>query len=177
MTPEGEYANLLFHLSGDLLEWCRVFLKGGKSPTWTDGKELNYIRKKIIRQIAELEEKGFDVKSLVPLPPEMNESYMKDCEEIKAEAEKMLHCLQSDENYKYILEHQNFLGNIQRAFMKYPIKDVTAPVVKLEVAFKTSDYAAMRRYTPDEECVTDYLLKFKLCRNEMEEEIEDMLPF
>lgn len=156
------------------MEWCVLFLKGSNSPVWTDGRALNYVRDKIARKQNEMIAEGYWIPSdFAELPPEMDISYMRDRERIETEAKQALRTCVENEDYQYIKENSEFFIPIQLASMRVEPQDVLEPVRLLQKAIEEKNFPAMRRYS-DVEKICNLM---KACRAEMEEEIEDMVPF
>lgn len=171
---EEEYLKLYGELIFAFSEWCRIFIKSSSSPIWTDGQVLNFTREKIIKAQNKMIAAGYWVPSdFAELPPKMDVNYMRNCEKIETEAKQTLSELMESEDYKYITENQQFLGAIQLSFKTVTPKEALEPIRLLSEAIENKNFPAMRRYI-DKERVLNLL---KVCRAEMEEEVEDMNPF
>lgn len=169
-----ESIDLYGNLVSAVERWCLVFLKGGSSPILTDGQELNFERKKIKQAQDEMIKCGYWVPpQLAELPPEMDERYMKEADRIKEEAQNALQRYKENDDYRFIKEWGPQLGHIQLSFLRVEPREALEPVETLERAIEEMDYRKMQRCSN----VDAVLERMRLCREQLEEEVEDFIPF
>ncbi len=154
---ETDYAA---ELESDYARWDELFTKGGSDPFWSDGVNLNLVRRRIIgckAQLAEQENLLLGLPSVYyrETPLEVDKDYMARPDEIRANARKAMEIIDADENLKFIREQSASLSEQQ-------IKRWCIPVVinyaeNLRRAIAADDLITMRRY----EHLDGYLDSFK----------------
>lgn len=128
--------------------WEDYYTNGGTDPTWTDGYNLNHIRKQILSRKKEIEQE-YAVGSYPDIyyhetPPEVSNDYMAKAEEIRARAKESLALYLQDENYLYLWEVKNHIPpkEVKRLYLKSAFHCASA----LEFAIITDDLMGMRRH-------------------------------
>lgn len=163
------------------MEWEYVKEHGTSSTIWTDGQELNYIRKQItMYKDGIVPEENLPGIYFHELPPVMKRDYVKDAENIYTAAQKALKMYLEDANYKYLRDvhgcivHSSVVKNGREwELICRPLEDVLFEIEKFRSAVNNKNYVFMKRYLD----VAKVLEKLKNCRAELEQEIEDIVPF
>lgn len=165
----------IIKLTSAYMDWCNVCIRGSVGTQWTDGKEMNHIRAKIIQMQAEMQRTGITVPGgcFKDPPPFVEESFMHETEKLCRDAEAALKIYTQDEAYEYLMVNQTFLGKRELNSMQIKPADALKPAVELKKALEKKSYPAMRRYSETEK----YLKVMRACRAEMEEVMDDMIPF
>lgn len=151
------------------LEWQYVKEHGTASVIWSDGRELNFIRDKIIR----LKERLENVPDLEveETPPRMSELFMVNPGKIEEEAKEALKTYENDKNYRYIISHRNRLPEQYRE--QTGVNGILEQIGKLRQAVYYHKYISMKKYLDKRR----FQQMFTECRNQMEsllEELEDL---
>lgn len=151
------------------MEWQYVKEHGSASIIWSDGRELNFIRQKIIRLKERLEDEAD--RNIYETPPKMGELFMVNPQAIEKEAKEALKDYESDQNYRYLLVNKNRLPEAYR--MQTEVDAVLDQMEKFRKAVYYHHYIAMKKYLN----VNKYRKMFTACRKELESllaELEDL---
>lgn len=174
MDKELDGEDLALKLTALYMEWQYISENGTASTVWTDGQELNYIRRKIEMVRIEMESAGyFPGIYYHELPVLMKIDYMKDADQIRTDAKEALKAYLEDENYRYILESAEVLGEREREMMRSPPEPLLLNVRKLQTAINADYVLGMKKYLDIEKM----LFALKRCRVELQAELEDVVPF
>lgn len=159
---------LEYALRADYMKWDNVNTVGSSSPIWTDGRDLNFIRNRIIVDRKRMEEISFFPECYFWEIPEVKPlTYMVRPEEIKSQAETALKEIMSDENYHYVYWCLRMISKEQQ--METGAAEILSMVEKLENGIKVNDYLIMKRYCDFE----NVKKKSLVCRHLMEEMIAE----
>lgn len=160
---------LAFALMAKFLEWNNVRTEGSSSPVWTDGQELNHIRKSIIylkeemKQLETLPEVYF-----TETPPKMPERFMVKGEEIRERAKETLEVCQKNEDYQFLFCHGSALDEQQKAWIC--LDGIINSILRMERMIRIDNLVEMKKYqSPDK-----YIKSFKICRKGLEELLEEL---
>lgn len=148
------------------LEWQYVKEHGSASVIWSDGRELNFIRDKIIR----LKEKLEDVADLEveETPPRMSELFMVNPGKIEEEAKEALKIYESDKNFRYIISQRSRLPEQYRE--QTGVDGILEQIGKFQRAVFYHRYISMKKYLDKRK----FKQIFAECRNQMESMIEEL---
>lgn len=136
-------------LESDYERWDELFTKGGSDPFWSDGVNLNLVRRRIIGCKAQLAVQENTLLSLPDVyyretPPEMDKDYMARPDEIRANARKAMETIDADENLKFIREQSASLSEQQ--IKRWCIPAIINYAENLRRAIAADDLITMRRY-------------------------------
>lgn len=139
-----------------------------------DGRELNFIRRKIEYLMSEMEASGCQ-KELYnrELPLLMDEKYTRRAEEIRKTARAALEQYQANEDYLYLRENLINLRDGRYYQVRRQIEEEISFVERLERAVEKDYIPEMRRYVN----VDENLNKLSICRERLTWNIEYMSPF
>ena len=172
MERENE---LELKLKAAFTEWEWVYESGGYSPIWTDGRSLNFLRKRIAALKMQIEEAGYHFEICdQELPPLMDNWYMKNAQEIEESAKRILKECRENEDYRYVRTQAEFLDDGIKAKMRHPPEVMLSQVEELENAVVKNNYPKMRMLTS---AVAGFLKDMTCFRGELEEELLDAIPF
>lgn len=139
---------------------------GGSDPFYTDGYNMNSIRRRIEWQRKAILDSCADGN--IPdickrdIPPEMPEDFMARAEEIRAGARFALDAFRSNEDYIYLKTHQGEVS--PKESKRISLENVLWYADGLEKAITEDDLITMRRKVHYEH----YLDSFSRCRKDME---------
>ena len=174
MGRETEIFNRTIKLDALYLEWKKAYEDGGTRPRWTDGKELNFIRSKIEWYQQELIADGYmDIVEGRELPPVMDETYMRHAEELLTQAKKTLAIYLGNEDYKYLVDYVPFLSEPELHCLKKKPEKILDAVARFADAVDQKRLVDCRRFFDTDK----YLAEFKSAREELEINIEGLIPF
>lgn len=174
MGRETEVFNRTIKLDALYMEWEKAYEDGGTRPRWTDGKELNFIRGKIEWYLQELIADGYpEVVEGRELPPVMNETYMCRGEELLAQAKKTLAIYLGNEDYKYLVDYVPFLSRSELDCLEKKPEKILDAVARFTDAVDQKRLVDCRRFLDTDK----YLAEFKSAREELEINIEGLIPF
>ena len=148
-------------------QWESLYKQGGSDPFYPDGVNLNLVRNRILyfkRQIEETQPlyKNTEVYRR-ELPPQVEDSYMAQAEEIRAHAKDALASYKDDPYYQYLLHHREELDD---AGLK---KTSILPVLNYaQTAIQEDDLVTMRRHERAER----YLDSFRACAVKVRDVLE-----
>lgn len=155
-------------------EWEHVASHGATRPLWTDGKELNFIRKKIGLYMEELKEDGFgEITEGRELPALMDDGYMRDADGIMEQAEKTLALYTKNEDYRYLAETIPFFSRAEASCLKTEPGKLLEEIGKFGEAVRCRNPVHCRKFSDTEK----YLALFGKCREETEINAEGLVPF
>lgn len=163
---EHTIEELLFEMKVHLLEWEYVKEHGSSSIIWSDGRELNFIREKLLRLKEELEEKSWT--EIPKVPPKMSELFMVNPEAIEKEAKEALQAYEEDENYRYLLMNKNRLPEEYRE--QSGADGILEQINKLRTALYYHRYTNMKRYLNQKH----YKNMLEECKRNVEELLSDL---
>ena len=160
-------------LQKDHDRWTYLYTHGGSDPFWPDGMGLFLKRNHILNDRLHIEQtmspEEYPEIYYKEVPPEVDRDYMARPDEIRAAAKASLARYKADQNYQYILQHQDDFT--PKTKQKLYIESVLGYVSGLEYSIKQDDLVAMRRHErPD-----GYLESFESCVRRMQETpVEDV---
>lgn len=157
---------LLFEMKVHLLEWEYVKEHGSSSIIWSDGRELNFIREKLLQLEAELKKKSWT--EIPKIPPKMSELFMVNPEAIEKEAKEALKAYEEDANYRYLLMNKNRLPEEYRE--QSGADGILEQINKLRTALYYHRYTNMKRYLNQRH----YKNMLEECRRNVEELLLDL---
>lgn len=145
--------------------WDNVYENGCRDPFWSDGTNLNLIRRHIIFYKSELEKSITDGKypeiCKRDVPPEMDASYIARQDEIRENARKTLSSFDENSDLKFI--KRKIMSADDKFLEQIGAKAVAANEEGLKKAIDSDDLIAMRRYEH-----SDYYAEaFKECANKL----------
>lgn len=161
------FNQLIINLKNDYERWNCLHEYGGQDPFWSDGVNMELVRKHII--IGKGNIKVFAEKNNLNLPeiyhkdipPEVPSNYMAREEEIRKNAIKKLELMKQDKNLQYLKEKVSYLTGYEQKVTS--IKNVINYEVGLQCAIQNNDIVIMRRWQYD-----DDFKSFKNCRIQVE---------
>lgn len=148
--------------------WDYLLFHGGQDPFWPDGTNLNLVRNHILNYKSQLEEQltGLEMPECYyrETPPEVSANYMAREEEIRKAAREALAVYWSDENFQYLYQIKDILGNETQK--RTSIKNVLGYMTGLMQAIKEDSLVDMRMH----EHYESYLESFRNCAGKIREE-------
>ena len=166
IVGEETKESILLEIEVLFIEWDRIKRNGSNSPIWTDGRELNFIREKIIREKEKLSEE--DLRGVRETPPRMSELYMVRAQEIEKEAKAVLEELENNEDYLYLLVNRRRLPEEYRE--KIGVDGLLERVMILRNAIRHHKYVKMKGYIDN----PSNTLSFLNCRKQMESLLKEL---
>ncbi len=166
IVGEETKESILLEIEVLFMEWDRVRKNGSCSLIWTDGRELNYIREKIIKEKIKLSEE--DLMDVRETPPRMSELYMIRAQEIEAEAKVVLEELENNEDYLYLLVNKRRLPEEYRE--QIGVDGLLEKVMILKNAIRHHKYIKMKGYIDNQSDI----LSFFNCRKQMESLLKEL---
>lgn len=146
---EEEISKLVLQIEALYLEWRYCREEGSTSPKWTDGEELNFIRKKIGLAKEKLEEYSrssgeyFEI-CRKELPPVMPVYFMVKPEEIVKKAEKTWkECIESKEYYYILWNYKRILAKYEERYIAEGILD---KINQMQKSIRYRSYVRLKKY-------------------------------
>lgn len=170
-------------------EWRVMLRDGADAPRRTDGQMLNGVRNRMIHMFIDMLNDGYTFEMLLEeaalnkidlkddekyFPPWMEESYMKDADLIRCDANAALEAYKSSEAYKYIKENIVGLRRGADAVIIHRLENEVGFVKYLEVAIEKDFLPDMKRYSNH---VDLYLGQLERAKELLMMRIEHMQPF
>jgi len=156
-------------------QWDHYHAQGGCDPFYTDGQNLNNIRRHILFERRHLEENptlfGFPEAYYREVPPEVDPGYMARPDEIRAAARASLEAYGADLNYHFILDHRDEIPEKMRG--KLSVDAVLGYVSGLEISITEDDLVALRRHRNAE----TRLSSFESCAQRMRDFLSEDAEF
>lgn len=151
------------------MKWQEVQKNGTDSPSWTDGEDMNYIRKQIVQHKKVMKKQGVFTKSYYEeTPPMMPQRFMVHAEDIREKAKRTLEIYLESEDYQFIFSSGGILEEQQRDWIC--LDGIISNVLKLQKDIEKDNLVHMKKHIDPE----PYLKLFKKCRKQMKELIEEM---
>ena len=147
--------------------WDEIYKNGCSDPHWSDGANLNFVRNHIMYYRSQIEKN--DSLDMFPdicnkeIPPEVDSEYMARSDEIRAAAKESLAKYMADENYKYIVQHQDDFSSKTKKDLC--IDGVIGYATRLKKAIAEENLVTMRLH----EGADTYLESFEDCARRMKE--------
>lgn len=156
-------------LQCSFMRWDEVAEHGSSSPRWTDGRDLNYIRKQIAAEKKALENLSYFPEIYFrETPPPKPYRYMVNEEAIRMNAGKALEQYEKDSNYQYIWRNVSRLDEEQREMVR--ANAALMCVQKLKEFIQSDNLVKMKNY----EDTGRHTAFFKSCRKDMELLIQEL---
>lgn len=163
-----EKVNLEAKLTEAFEHWEHLQEHGGSDPAYTDGSNMELVRKSIIYiKNQMIEEYGRDYEKYPEifyreLPPKVNDNYMARAGEIKDGAAQALEYYISDPNFHYLLANKDMLT--EKEAKQISLYNVLGYASGLARAIKDGDLITMRQHAGRPE---GYLESFARCATRM----------
>jgi len=151
--------------------WKEIYTYGSDDPNWSDGMNLNAIRRHIIDFKQQIEsmfaDEDYPESYFWPNPVEKNNDFMVNPNIILAEAKTVLHNYKNHLDYRWLIEHKAELreGDKGRDY----IDTVLGHVARLEMAFVKNDIVYLRRHVKTDA----YLSSLSVCRATVEKYLNE----
>lgn len=156
-------------LMAEYMKYEEVKEKGSSSPIWTDGQELNHIRDSIIYLKKKMESLNFFPEIYYKeTPVQVPQRYMLKAEEIRKKAKETLQMCKESEDYQFIFSHGGLLEEQQRAWIC--LDGIINDILRMERMIRIDNLVEMKKYSDP----AKYLKGFRVCRNGLEELLEEM---
>lgn len=145
-------------------KWEHLYRYGGSDPFWTDGVNMELVRKHIINSKRKCRELDFFPEIYYrETPPEVPRDYMARAQEIRENAKRSLGTYKADRNFLWLVKNK---PNGKTA-KDVHYDNVLGYVHCLEDAIQKDDLIAMRRHSDPK----TYKESFRRCREKIEEEM------
>lgn len=145
-------------LHNELHRWNTLYNFGGNDPSWPDGVNLNLVRNHILYLVEKLDaargeetqlsffESSVQSDTQHCIPSKVEDSYMAQPEQIRAEAAETLRLLQEDPDVDFV----RWCNLDERAMSILCVRAYRGYLFNLENAIENDDLVTMRRYRNSE---------------------------
>jgi len=165
--PRQHQTDYAAELQNDFDRWDYLYEHGGRDPGYTDGVNLNLVRRHIMIGRRRIEENlnlfGYPEIYSREVPPEVDPGYMARPDEIRVAAQISLDTYLTDPHYQFILTHRDEIP--EKMQKKMYIDAVLGYAAGLERAIVEEDLVVMRRH----DHASGYLESFESCAQRMQD--------